>query len=338
MARHGETRSPSPVGSSYSTSKRSRRDDDRNDKSRREDGRGHRRRSRSRSPDVSYRHELSLTALLGAYHRNTQRRYRDRESHRRRDRSIDRRSDRRDEDIYRPSRRERSRERRRSRDRDVGREHRRRSGDRDHRERRGDSRDQARRRRDDSTDSKRKSRREDTRDRRTPGINGVNVRLSIPSPQGIYTKTRRLQSQLALARAAQSEEEKKAEKLARVEAWKQKQAAERARKQRELEAAGGTRSLLDEIDKKATASPKSPTTATASGDASPVPYAGKFDPKAIAKKATTGSVGLTTLGKDVALPEIAKASATLSPSTTGLKADSSAAGLSSSTSKCSHSC
>lgn len=52
MARHGDTRSPSPVGSSYSSSKRNRRDDDRYERSRREDGRNHRRRSRTRSPDV----------------------------------------------------------------------------------------------------------------------------------------------------------------------------------------------------------------------------------------------------------------------------------------------
>ncbi len=52
MARHGNTRSPSPVGSSYS-SKRSRRDDDRYEKSRRDDGRSYKRRSRTRSPDVS---------------------------------------------------------------------------------------------------------------------------------------------------------------------------------------------------------------------------------------------------------------------------------------------
>ena len=53
MPRHGDTRSPSPVGSSYS-SKRNRRDDDRYDRLRRDDGRTHRRRSRTRSPDVSY--------------------------------------------------------------------------------------------------------------------------------------------------------------------------------------------------------------------------------------------------------------------------------------------
>lgn len=52
MARHGETRSPSPVGSSYS-SKRIRRDDDRYERSRRDDARSYRHRSRTRSPDVS---------------------------------------------------------------------------------------------------------------------------------------------------------------------------------------------------------------------------------------------------------------------------------------------
>ena len=272
-------------------------------------------------------------------HGDIQKRYRDRDSHRRRDRSVDRRDERRNEDVYRPGRRDRSRERRRSRDRELGRENRRRSGERDHRERRGDSRDQARRRRDDSTDSKRRSRREETKDQKSAGVNGVKVRTNVDAKSPTFqANTDLLQPQLASARTAQTEEEKKAEKLARVEAWKQKQAAERARKQKELEAAGGTRSLLDEIDKKATASPMivSPDSpAPASGEASPVPYAGKFDPKAIAKRATAATAALTTLGKDVALPETAKArvSATLNPSTAGLKADSSAAGLSSSTGK-----
>lgn len=219
-------------------------------------------------------------------------------------------------------------------------EHRRRSGDRDHRERRGDSRDQARRRRDDSTDSKRRSRRGDTRDRgiaKKPNANGINVTLLVQCPQNSHANIYYpLQSPVASTRMTQIDDEKKAEKLAKVEAWKQKQAAERARKQKELEAAGGTRSLLDEIDKKATASPrtaspKSP--ATPNGNTSPVPYAGKFDPKAIAKRATGGSASLITLGKDVALPEMAKASATLSLSSADLKADSSAAASSSSTSK-----
>ncbi|KAH0564739.1 pre-mRNA processing RNA-helicase [Trichoglossum hirsutum] len=122
----------------------------------------------------------------------------------------------------------------------------------------------------------------------------------------------------------QTEEEKKAERLAKLEAWKKKQAEERERKQKELAAAGGTRTLLDEIDKRAAgspavASPHSP--AGVNGDASPPRYAGKFDPKAIARKAATPTTGATTLGKDVPLPEIAKASATSTSSAAGLMAD-----------------
>lgn len=126
-----------------------------------------------------------------------------------------------------------------------------------------------------------------------------------------------------------TEEEKKAERLAKLEAWKQKQAAEKERKQKELDSAGATRSLLDEIDKKAAASPVvvSPPSPAITPDevTSPVPYAGKFDPKAIAKKATSSSTGVVKLGTDIALPETAKSSATLNSTRAGLKADKSLA-------------
>ncbi|MCJ1357192.1 MAG: pre-mRNA processing RNA-helicase [Icmadophila ericetorum] len=293
MARHGDTRSPSPVGSAYSSSKRSRRDDEPHDRNRRNDARTHKRRSRSRSPD---------------------RRYRDRDSARRRDRSSDRRND----DSYRSGRKDRSRERRRSRDREVVKDYRRRSRDRDPRDRRDTSRDRTRRRRDGSTDSRKNGKREGSRDRlaskTSTGDRKEPIKAATPS--------------------GPTEEEKKAERLTKLEAWKQKQAAERERKQKELQGAGSTRNLLDEIDKKAAnspafsppaiaspvaASPRSPT--TPNGDASPVPYAGKFDPKAIAKKATNSSTGITKLGTDIALPEIAKASATLNSAHAGLKAN-----------------
>lgn len=79
------------------------------------------------------------------------------------------------------------------------------------------------------------------------------------------------------------------------------------------------------MDKKAHAAPAAvaspPATTVADGEASPKPYAGKFDPKAIAKKATTGSAGATKLGTDIALPEVAKTSATLNSTSTGLKAN-----------------
>ena len=120
-----------------------------------------------------------------------------------------------------------------------------------------------------------------------------------------------------------------------MKAWKEKMAADRERKQKELESAGGTRGLLEEIDKKAStapaiASPQSPD--VRNGDVTPVPYAGKFDPKAIVKKATASSAGATTtLGKDVPLPQITKASATLTSSVTGSKADNKVVAASAST-------
>ena len=131
----------------------------------------------------------------------------------------------------------------------------------------------------------------------------------------------------------QTEEEKKAERLAKLEAWKQKQAAERDRKQKELENLGGTRGLLDEIDKKAQASPtlappagETPESPEAPAeDQPPIPYAGKFDPKAIARKAAGGPSGVIKLGTDVALPAIVKASAHVKPSSNGFKADKTAA-------------
>ncbi|KAJ5137898.1 Pre-mRNA-processing ATP-dependent RNA helicase prp5 [Penicillium atrosanguineum] len=265
MARHGDTRSPSPVGSTYSSSRRSRRDDDRSER-RRDEGRGHR---RSRSPE---------------------RRYRDRDAGRDRD-GYRRRDHRRDENTYRPGRRDRSRDRRRDDDRD----HRRRSRDRDYRARRDDSRDRDRRRTDESADLKPKPRREDSRDR------DVSRRSSSRALETSKPTTP--------APAAQTEEEKKAERRAKLEAWKQKQAAERERKQRE-EVASSPRNILDAIDRRSNLSPAvdSPQTpATPTDSAAPSPYAGKFDPKAIAKNATNNNAPApAVLGTDVAVPQSTK--------------------------------
>ncbi|GKZ18987.1 pre-mRNA processing RNA-helicase [Aspergillus brasiliensis] len=297
MARHGDTRSPSPVGSTYSSSRRNRRDDDRYERSRRDDGRSYR---RSRSPERRYRERE---------------RDRDRDSYRRRDRSLDRRDDHRDEDSYRPSRRERSRDRRRSRDRD---DYRRRSRDRDYRSRREDSRDRARRRTDDSADLKYKSRRDDSRDRAKDAPRSRET--SKPSTPA--------------ATAAPTEDEKRAERLAKLEAWKQKQAAEKERKQREAAAAGGARSILEEIDRKsglspAVSSPQSP--ATPGVDATPGTFTGKFDPKAIAKSASSTPAPPAVLGNDVAVPPSVKPTTTVSqvkpkPATSGASASLKAKG------------
>ena len=225
-----------------------------------------------------------------------QKRYRDRDldrdSYRRRDRSVDRRSDYRDEDSYRPSRRDR----RRSRDRDDDRDYRRRSRDRDYRSRRDDSRDRVRRRADDSTDLKYKSRRDDSRDRVSNRDSGSKP----PTPP---------------ASKPSADDAKRAERLAKLEAWKQKQAAERERKERESAAAGGPKNILEEIDKRtglspAVGSPHSPQTPTS--DATPAQYTGKFDPKAIAKNAAPAAATPSVLGDDVAVPQSVKTSTTFS--------------------------
>lgn len=111
-------------------------------------------------------------------------------------------------------------------------------------------------------------------------------------------------------------EQIQAERQKKLEEWKRKQAAERERKQQEVQAAGGARNLLDEIDKKAqipqaAVSPESPILPVEADDvASPAPYAGPFDPKAIAKKVSTASSSSNKLG---ALPDIPKASAISGP-------------------------
>jgi ATP-dependent RNA helicase DDX46/PRP5 len=100
------------------------------------------------------------------------------------------------------------------------------------------------------------------------------------------------------------EEKKKADRLAKLEAWKAKQAAEK--KVKESQSSAGARSILDEMDKKPTASPTllSPgSPASSSGPASPVTsYAGKFDPKAVAKRATVNHAAQVALGNDVPVP------------------------------------
>ena len=318
MARHGDTRSPSPVGSSYSSSKRSRRDDDRYEKSRRDDrrdDRSYRRQSRSRSPEVYKSFKSALNSVTDSAQPRRRDRVRDRDSYRRRDRSIDRRYDRAD-DYYRSTRREheRSRERRHSRDRDDRRDDRRRSRDRDYR-RRDDSRDRQRRKEDDPTDSRNKSRRDGSRDRLS-NRGSLDSTKEVISQSGLSTSVALTcpsqNSKISAPKSAEkTAEEQKAARLAKLEAWKQKQAAEREKKQKELEAAGGARSILNEIDRKAGLSPaitapQSPSTPEAP---SPVSYAGKFDPKAITKKVSTTSKS-GPLGADVGAP-VSKASLAL---------------------------
>lgn len=322
MARHRESRSPSPAGSQHS-SKRLKRDDDvRRDRDRREDTWGQRRRSRSRSVDVSW---PTSSQFRSSYADGilVQRRHRDRDIHRRRDRSIDRRED----NFYRNDRRDRSRDRR---DRYAERERspdrrRRRSRDRDYRDRRDDSNERARRRREDSTDSWSRSRGENNIGKpinRPESSKLAEVSRSHSHGHDRYTKVVP-QSQKPSASTIQTEADKKAERLAKLEAWKKKMAEDKERKEKDL-VVGGTRKLLDEIEQKANPSPLvgSPASpATPASLESPAPYAGKFDPKAIAKKAVSSSSAGSALGKDLPLKELTKASATLSSSVKVLQAD-----------------
>jgi ATP-dependent RNA helicase DDX46/PRP5 len=233
-----------------------------------------------------------------------QRRYRDRDrdrdEYRRRERSIDRKyDDRRGE--Y--SRKDRSRDRRRSRDRND----RQKSRDRDIRPRRDDSRDRHRLSRDGSADSKRKRRREDSLERSLKRDSAHESReVSSHLPNVSDGAQNLLQTSKPSTPTINDADEKKAVRLAKLEAWKKKQAEEQAKKKQELDGPGGTRSLLNEIDKRdaltpTTTSPQSPATPDV---VSPAPYAGKFDPKAIAKKVHS-SASKSVLGAHIAAPRLA---------------------------------
>ncbi|THC87762.1 hypothetical protein EYZ11_012791 [Aspergillus tanneri] len=192
-----------------------------------------------------------------------------------------------------------------------------RSRERDYRSRREDSRERARRRLDDSADLKHKSRRDDSRDL------GKDLLQRSRETSKLSTPT---------TPAGPTDDEKRAERLAKLEAWKQKQAAEKERKQREAAAAGGARSILEEIDRKsglspAISSPQSP--ATPGADTAPATYGGKFDPKAIAKSAAPSQTSPSVLGNDVPVPLPAKTSTS---TTTKVQANKPAATTSASSS------
>ncbi|KAI0482794.1 hypothetical protein GGR56DRAFT_663546 [Xylariaceae sp. FL0804] len=288
MARLRDSGSPAPAGNQQSSRRRrrdERRDRDRDrDRDRRDHGRNQRRRSRSRSP-IDVRLCSLLMISLSFTNVVIQRRARDRDrdhAYRRRDRSVDRR-----DDGYRPNSRDRRRSRDRLGDRDRDRSpraRRRRSRDRDAdremRSRRDDSRDRARGRREGTADSHPRSRRGDSPDRGTTPADSNKVK--VPDADSRLKPS-----------TAQTDADKKAERLAKLAAWKRKQ--EEKEKQKDV-TPGGTRKLLAEMDERANGTPSNVTPI----GASPLPvspsadleaglpaksYAGKFDPKAIAKKA-----------------------------------------------------
>ncbi|KAK3487359.1 Pre-mRNA-processing ATP-dependent RNA helicase prp-5 [Neurospora crassa] len=282
MARLRDSRSPSPAGS---LSARKRKDDDRRDRDRRDGPVDHRRRSRS-PIDRRYRDR----------DRDRGRDGRDRDSYRRRDRSIDRR----DDDYYRGSRRDG--DRRRSRDRGLDRlrspdrrRDRSRDPDREYRPRRDDSRDRARVRREGTAESS-SHRRDDVRARDQPKPGSTTAKENEPAKS---TPTQ-----------PQTEAEKKAERLRKLQAMKQKHALKEA-KEADV-TAGLTRKLFMEMDQRAsgavvgsgTNSPAPASPAAAESPASPAPYVGKFDPKAIARNAKPARASSPVRLGDVKLGDV----------------------------------
>jgi ATP-dependent RNA helicase DDX46/PRP5 len=125
--------------------------------------------------------------------------------------------------------------------------------------------------------------------------------------------------QPAKSTQTQSEAEKKAERLRKLQAWKEKVAAEEAKKKGAAPVT--TRNLLAEMDQKATGTPATASPSAASPlkdgtstprstkEASPLPYAGKFDPKAIAKAKATARSHSPKLGEILGQPSIIKPTA-----------------------------
>ncbi|CAK7265385.1 pre-mRNA processing RNA-helicase [Sporothrix epigloea] len=300
MARHRTSRSPSPAG--HHDAKRARKDDDKRDRARdrRDTTRDNRRRSRS---PVDVR-KIILSSGGRAQNSNdvkTQHRYRDREYTRHRERDHDRGNYRRNRSPGRDRRRDiewrggespnrrrrtsRSRSRspasrRRDRSRDVGREN------RGHRQGRRESTAEV-------TPAA-------TADRNLKRDTGDSVSSGIA---GSATST----AGTAAVVPEKSEAEKKADRLAKLEAWKKK-LEQKNRKDGGAEASAS----LSPAPSAATSPPQGPTTTkTTTTDlrSTDVVYAGKFDPKAIAKKSAArhhspGLLGSVALGKTAAVPDV----------------------------------
>ncbi|RMY75635.1 hypothetical protein D0864_09799 [Hortaea werneckii] len=234
---------------------------------------------------------VTIAAIVGAHAagtENRQRRYDDRD--RRRERSRDRYDD------YRSSRRDRSRERKRSRDRSAVRER-----ERDRRRYRDDDyqdRDSKRPRRDERSPAR--SHRRDSRDE---GSTTASVRGN-ESPRP--------------STADASAEEARKAKLARVEAWKKKMQEQKAAQATPAASAASPAVKNEDNDtaspaaqspangSQASATPASPG-AKDDKPSSPAPYAGKFDPKAIAKRAAAAmDKQKSALGGDVVIPKSAQ--------------------------------
>ncbi|GAB7348570.1 hypothetical protein MBLNU459_g6960t1 [Dothideomycetes sp. NU459] len=119
---------------------------------------------------------------------------------------------------------------------------------------------------------------------------------------------------------AAEEEKKKLERQAKVEAWKKKQ--EEKKKEKELTASAADSPATATASPAAIASPRSKASPSVDNDDDEQPakpFAGKFDPKAIAKRAAAATAKLQTLGADINIPGKSKSAAT--PATTSKAAD-----------------
>lgn len=254
----------------------------------------------------------SLFSNRFSYH---QRRYRDRsgrdrDSARRRERSADRR----DDAYYRGSHREyRDRDRRSSAERHGvkprspdRRRNRSRESDVSYRSR-DDSRDRARPRRDAAADAPARGlpRRPPQPDRAKPIPDEVCCSVPLVRRTLSYPKS---QTPVGKPSGPQSDADKKAERLAKLEAWKKKKESE-SLKQKEQNPGqiNPAIKLLAEMDRKANmessiaASPNLPSAAVSSASlndgrspttappSSEPPYAGKFDPKEMTKKSAAAA-------------------------------------------------
>ena len=283
----GRPRSPPRRSGDSRRDDRYRRDDRRDHDDKRGDDRYYRRRSPepvSRCPNVQSNTFLSLTYFQ-----------RDRYSQ---DRDLISSRGGRDRRFEERPLSDRSRDRKRSRERSPVKDRRDRSRDRprDSRHHRDDSRDRKRPKRTDSVESRARSARDDAR--------GSLANTKSEQPTSAYA-----------ADKAAEEERKKLERQAKVEAWKKKQ--EEKKKLPQSPATPATPAHVATPTDTAASSPKS----TAQDESQKGFAGGKFDPKAIAKKAAAATAKLSALGSDVSIPGKSKTAAVAAPLTANKAAD-----------------
>ncbi|THZ86094.1 P-loop containing nucleoside triphosphate hydrolase protein [Aureobasidium pullulans] len=283
----GRPRSPPRRSGDSRRDDRYRRDDRRDRDDRRGDDRYYRRRSPepvSRCPNVHKNTFLSLTYFQ-----------RDRYSQ---DRDLISSRGGRDRRFEERPLSDRSRDRKRSRERSPVKDRRDRSRDRprDSRHHRDDSRDRKRPKRTDSVESRARSARDDAR--------GSLANTKSEQPTSAHA-----------ADKAAEEERKKLERQAKVEAWKKKQ--EEKKKLPQSPATPATPAHVATPTDTAASSPKS----TAQDEPQKGFAGGKFDPKAIAKKAAAATAKLSALGSDVSIPGKSKTAAVAAPLTANKAAD-----------------